>query len=575
VPGAPNAGVMGPSGATITPSGTIWYVRTDGGTAAQCNGKTDHALAGASGQNCAFSNPTYLWANDVAGETAQWKIAGGDTVILRQGPYRIGYKNNTGAASDAWGYCAGNNGGCTMPPIPAGTANQHTKFLGENYANCSTKTQLHGGYGLNHIIDVTQTQHVDVACLELTDHASCSRVGVGNICNKSFPGWDDYADLGIITDIASNDINFTDLDLHGLGSAAIQGPIGATVNVDHVRMHANGDAGWNFDDGNDDPMAPGAIVNAKYLVVEYSGCTEEYPIVNPNPVGICYDQAAGGWAYGDGVGTSDTTLSFTCDHCNFNHNTQDGFDLLHTHASVISITNSLSYANEGQQFKLGPMAQVSFINNVVIGNCHRMAAAIPGTTPGYNSGLNDNGSDLTDSHGLCRADGTPMSINMSSTGTYIIENNTVVSYGDIQWGVTCIDSSGNGADCSSANITFENNITSAYSYPSGIFPKNPVSLYFENGTPGSGFKSRSNNIFYNARSSICPTGFANENCTSDPLFVSAPNPLATYTDDTIFDNMNLHLQSGSPAKSAGISIPGLTLDWESIAYGNPPNMGAY
>jgi hypothetical protein len=102
-PGAPMAPVYA-SGASITPTGTIWYVRSDGGTPAQCEGKTDHALAGASGNNCAFSDPAYLWSNDVAGETAQWKIAGGDTVILHQGPYRIGYKSNTGTAQDAWGY---------------------------------------------------------------------------------------------------------------------------------------------------------------------------------------------------------------------------------------------------------------------------------------------------------------------------------------------------------------------------------------------------------------------------------------------------------------------------------------
>ena len=572
-PGAPMAPVYA-SGATITPTGTIWYVRLDGGTPAQCDGKTDHALAGASGNNCAFSDPAYLWSNDVAGETAQWKIAGGDTVILRQGPYRIGYKSNTGTAQDAWGYCPGNNTGCTMPPIPSGTSGQHTKILGGNYANCTTKTQLHGGYGLSAVVELTGAQNVDLACLELTDWASCSRVGVGDVCAKVFPGWGDYADNGINTDGSTADINLIDLDIHGL-TTGIAGPIGGTINADHVRLHANGSSGWNFDNGS--PLTnPAAQVNASYLIVEYSGCTEEYPVVSQVPIGVCYDQqysnTNGGWAYGDGVGTpSSSLLNFACDHCNFNHNTQDGFDLLHTTGSTISITSSVSYANEGQQFKLGAMAHVSFQDNIVLGNCHRMAAPIPGGTPGYNAGISDNGSDLTDSGGLCRADGTALALAMVGTGTYTFQNNTVVAYGDIMWGMSCWDTSG---DCSGANVSFENNLSVAYAYPSGTFPKNPVSIIFESGSIGSGFKQRSNNIFYNFRNPICPTAFSKESCTTDPLFVSVPDPLATYSDDTIFDAMNLHLQSSSPALGGGVLLPDLSYNWEGTAFANPPDIGA-
>jgi len=549
-------------------------VRPDGGTPAQCNGKTDHALAGATGNDCAFSDPAYLWSNDIAGETAQWKIAGGDTVILRQGPYRIGYKSNTGSSSDAWGYCQGDNTGCVMPPIPSGTSSQHTKILGENYANCTSKTQLHGGYGLNAILELGGSQDVDIACLELTDWASCSRVGVGNICNKQFPGWDDYADNGINTDGSTADINLIDLDIHGL-TTGIAGPIGGTIHANHVRLHANGSSGWNFDNGSS-MTNPAAQVDASYLIVEYSGCTEEYPITSSVPIGVCYDQQYsnnnGGYAYGDGIGTpSSSLLNFTCDHCNFNHNTQDGFDLLHTTGSIISITNSVSYANEGQQFKLGAMAQVNFQDNIVLGNCHRMAAPIPGGTPGYNAGISDNGSDLTDSAGLCRADGTALAIGMIGTGTYTFQNNTVIAYGDIMFGFSCWDTSG---DCSSADVSFQNNLAVAYAYPSGTFPKNPVSITFESGAIGTGFKQRSNNIYYNFRNPICPTGFNNESCTDDPLFVSAPDPLASYSDDTIFDAMDLHLQSASPAEGGGVQLPSLPNNWEGNAFANPPNIGA-
>jgi len=88
-------------------SGETWYVRQDGGTRnsanhkGQCDGKADAAYRGSgTNQHCAFGDVRWLYdAQD--GNPRSWVIAGGDTVIIRGGPWRIGH--DQGATShDVW-----------------------------------------------------------------------------------------------------------------------------------------------------------------------------------------------------------------------------------------------------------------------------------------------------------------------------------------------------------------------------------------------------------------------------------------------------------------------------------------
>src|SRR5206468_2937635 len=147
-----------------TGPGTTWYIRPDGGTRfsanqplGQCDGKADTAYSGTgTNQHCAFSDYRYLW-DDQSYNNDAWVIAGGDTVIVRGGPWRVGWdaatcptdsngnpiKQGCGAGY-TWAY-----GGAAMqnPKIPAGSASQHTRILGENFGSCSAtnKTQIFGG----------------------------------------------------------------------------------------------------------------------------------------------------------------------------------------------------------------------------------------------------------------------------------------------------------------------------------------------------------------------------------------------------------------------------------------------
>src|SRR5438309_195690 len=106
-----------------------WYVRPDGGDRTQCTGQSDAAWPGTGiDQPCAFRHPYFLFTADQKyGEKPKWIIAGGDTVIVRNGEYRVGYKGPQ--AHDSWQFCPGDPFGCHMPPLPSGNAGHHTRLL--------------------------------------------------------------------------------------------------------------------------------------------------------------------------------------------------------------------------------------------------------------------------------------------------------------------------------------------------------------------------------------------------------------------------------------------------------------
>ena len=182
--------------------GKTWYVRPDGGTrysskvaSGQCDGKSDTPYSGkGANQHCAYNDFRYLWDDDSGGVgQGAWVIAGGDTVIVRgckalpsqQHPSspncRVGWDMPTGNAPNRWCYAVGSYG-CFNPPIPAGSASQHTRILGQNYAACNTGgatnpksyqsnlTQLFGGFSVAYTLNLQNTQYVDIQCLEITTH---------------------------------------------------------------------------------------------------------------------------------------------------------------------------------------------------------------------------------------------------------------------------------------------------------------------------------------------------------------------------------------------------------------------
>jgi hypothetical protein len=553
--------------------GTTWYIRADGGTRysanspqGQCDGKGDNAYSGSgTNQHCAFKDYRYLW-DDQSYNNNAWVISGGDTVIVRGGPWRIGWDSNSGPGA-GYTWCLGsNNAGCFNPTIPSGTSSQHTRILGENFASCingtaldkSKLTQIFGGFGVITPLNLRGAQYVDVQCIEVTRHSQCVVFGspaYPSNCGNS--PLDDYDSDGVQTDASTHDLLMQDMWIHGHTGRGVKGPIGGVVTCLRCDIAYNGAAGWDFDDGSSTKLV-NAVWNFNYSTIEWNGCNQEYPMVHTIPVVSCYSQSTGG--YGDGVGTpTGTGLSANIDHSAFSYNTQDGLDVGHVDTGgpyALTVTNSTFVGNNGGALKWGAnFLTATVTNNLVMSNCARMSAPMTGAPSTYNANLAD----------FCRALDAN-SLNFRQGGTATVANNTFVTYAPTIFDIGCWD-----ASCSTSVLTFKNNIVLAYA-------NSAVSDYGGTSGPGLfyygqsiGNVVRSNNLYYGiGHGFTCPTGFSAELC-QNPLFVNQP----TWTGESSLDNFNFSLTPGSPAIGAGVSITGLTLDYTGQTRGNPPSIGAY
>lgn len=569
-----------------------WYVRPDGGSrysakvhTGQCDGRADAAYSGnGSNRHCAFNEVRYLWDDGSYGNYA-WVISGGDTVVIRgcsaasdQGnpdnPHcRIGWDTGSGPGSRGW--CAGSqsNDSCSNPPIPAGTPSQHTRILGQcvltntcnagNMTNRVNLTQLFGGFGVGTVLNLTDTHWVDIEGLEITAHnGACSRVGAPpdpRGCNKFPPSADDYDIQGVSTNNATANVTFQDIYVHGHGSNGFFGAIGGPIKMNRVFIGFNAFAGWNFDDGRSTPDAPGSSISADYVTMIGNGCNEEYPIVHKEfPARACYDSDSGG--FGDSWSGQDTKLeSFTCNHCVMAYNTKDGFIGPHTAIAHLTITNSESYGNMGQQWKWGtdPKSTLVFQNNLTIGNCRRMSAPLPGSSPGYNRHL-----DL-----FCRAAGDVFSFYTAPNSTVLFTNNTTIGYSATIFDLSCQKTN----SCGSTQFIFRNNIVLGFfnaSYNPGE-PKVPGLFYFSD---SSVRLTSDHNVLYNFRSNPCPLFGRPDLICSDPLFIQEP-PLKL-TSESQLDRFNFHPRHGSPAIGHGQAIPGLNTDFFGASRTTPASIGA-
>jgi hypothetical protein len=575
--------------------GKTWYVRPDGGTrysnkviSGQCDGKTDAAYGGkGTNQHCAFNDFRYLWDdNSGAVGPGAWVIAGGDTVIVRgcaalpdqqhpDSPHcRVGWDKSMGSGPDSkWCYAVGSYA-CFNPPIPAGTASQHTRILGQNYAACNTGgatnpklyasnlTQIFGGFSLGYTLNLKSTSYVDIQCLEITSHnGACTRVGAPAYprgCSSSQP-LDDYATGGIVTNNATSNITMQDVYIHGFNATGLYGPIGGPINMTRMFIGFNTFAGWNFDDGHSTPDAPGSSITANHVIMEGNGCQEQYPIKDAFPAMVCYDSDSAG--FGDSWSGQNTALdSMYCNDCQMLYNTKDGFIGPHTWVTNLTITNSTSIGNMGQSWKWGGKAvptTVTFTNNLTVGNCNRMSQPLPGAPSNYNKHLSL----------FCRASGMVVGSVIPAGSRWTIANSTWVTYQPTTFDLSC--PGGVGPCPSTVNIT--NNIFLGYTNPSQpSFSGNGPALYYIEDP--SIHRVASNNIEYGMRNGDCPRGGTGNVC-SDPMLVGEPAH-GTISRESTLDNFNFHPASGSPANGHGVAVSGITTDHHGSARPNPPSIGA-
>jgi hypothetical protein len=571
-------------------TGTTWYVRPDGGSRyssnmqqGQCNGKADAPYPGSgTNQPCAFNDVRYLWqdgsytvVDDQSAFPAYgWIGRGGDTYLIRGSigsgvSWRIGYPSDSdtydSTVSHYWGV-AGDPYDSGIPPPLSGTASQHTRILGENFASChvpSAKTQLHGGFGVNAVLNMAGVSYVDVSCLDITDFSSCGRASQTNTCNSTMGQLSDYATNGIKWSRTSTNDTLTDVHIHGLASAGMIGPTGDGVVLSYVDLIGNASSGWNADAG-DGTTGTGSLLVQNFNI-SWNGCAEEYPIVDALPYQDCTDDNVGG--YGDGFGTATTpsnpAWNVTFDQGTVSYNTQDGIDSLHLvgTGSSVTVTRTLAYGNMGQQIKVGG-ASGTAINNLIITNCNAMRQAIPGTPSGYNSRLSD----------FCRAADTGIVLKVGVNTKLTFDFNTIYSASATAIEIDCDDT--DGACNSSSLIDYRNNIFVGFKnnvqdgYPSGGTGgySNPV----YNGS-GVNFFSNSGSVFSN-------------NITFHPSSAwtcPATNELAAIcgdpglTDETwhLYGTADMTPTASSIAVKSGIFIPAVPLDYAGTTRTNPPAIG--
>ena len=573
-----NNSAIGSAAYTISGSGHTWYVRPDGGTrystnvtTGQCNGMYDAPYPGSgTNQNCAFNEVRMLYQDGsyTTGDTFPgwgWIGAGGDTYIIRGSiatgvSYRVGY-NSASTYCDStgcWGI-AGNPYAAGMPPPPSGTASQHTRILGENYASCtsqSARTQIHGGWAAGAVLSFGGASYVDAACLDITDFSACGRANQQVACESNGATIADFAGSGIQFNNTSTHDTLTDIRVHGLAYSGIAGPTGDGVVLNYVDVLGNAGAGWNADAG-DGTTGVGSLL-VQHFNISWNGCAEEYPIVDPVPYGDCTDQDHGG--YGDGFGTATVDSpspgwQVHFDQGTVSYNTQDGLDALHIGGpgSTMTDTRVLAFGNMGQQLKVGG-ATATIQNSVIVGNCEAMSQAIPGTPSGYNANL-----DL-----FCRAGNTAVVVNTTPGDPAIFQDNTLYSGGYIGLEVEYAT-----ADQGSTNtLKYNNNIFVGF-YNSN-HGQNSTPIYSNTDlkmltNPGA---SWTNNDYYGYGSSwTCPA-------TGESAVLCVSPDLTDMTYHTYGYGNVAPASTSSPVVGAGVTITGLTTDYNGTTRANSPTIGA-
>lgn len=498
-----------------TAHAATYYVRTDGGTAFQCNGSADAPYPGSgSAQDCAWMDPTIplpLGDDEYGHSIPPPLIHGGDTLVIGPGAYMVGW----GAPGDsAPGTSCSAGGGylCEISNIPSGTDAAHPTII--TGQSCSSPPQL---WGTQRVYEILKNVHdIQIKCLELTDHSNCIEFygpDSSYACKRDAYPYGTWGEAGIYANNVQN-LYLYDLNIHGFASTGIQaGGLSGTTTLDGVRIVANGHAGFNGDLGSGSPSSDSGTILIQNSTISWNGCAEDYP---GTTIILCWGQNEGG--YGDGLGTATTGGNWKFINDTFQYNTQDGLDLRYADGTgSIYVDRSLLGMNNGNDIKTSGSATVQ--NSVINNYCtyYKDQTSFPA------------GQDY------CRAEGAEW-VGMNASGqTVTWAYNTVTGNGD------CLIY-GSGVD-STDNFEISNN----------IFLGNP------SGAPGDAGKQTcfasmgtnitatyTNNNIWNVRQNgkQCPAG----SICSDPFL---KNETLQAFDPT--------LTTSSPASNAAVGCP--AYDW--------------
>ena len=229
---------------TLAYASTNWYVRDGGGTPTQCTGTTNAVYPGSgTAQPCALSHPAWALGTPIyctnpgcsANPSTPAKVASGDTLFIvgdsdinpgQQAQYMIG----VGMPNVTYGAQCGPTGGgdayCFMAQVAPGVDSTHlTKIIGIG----TNKPQLWGTAGVYFILDITGGNY-DIENLEITQHSSCSSIGLGssNPPSNGYPAFCGGAGSGTWAfhgiEIEGNNITTANNYWHNISNAVFDFP---------------------------------------------------------------------------------------------------------------------------------------------------------------------------------------------------------------------------------------------------------------------------------------------------------------------------------------------------------------
>jgi len=380
--------------------GTVWYVRAGGGTASQCTGKVNADYPGSGvGKPCAFKHPFYALS-----PTGTRRMKGGDTLLIGAGKYRMGH-----GAPGAEGCGASFSWDCFAAAIPAGTATKPTRVLGVGWnSGCKSAPQLYGVERAKRVLDLSGSSHVQLQCLEITDHSSCVEHHTGGLaCKRGSSPFGSWAAIGIRATDATN-VLLRHVDVHGMAAGGIHAGRLKDWTLEDVKIVGNGWVGWDGDLADGKGSSNSGKMTFRRVEISWNGCGETYP--GRKPTG-CWGQSAGG--YGDGLGTAETGGDWLLEDCRVMHNTSDGIDLLYrSKGGTITVRRLRAEGNAGNQLKVSGNAVVE--NSILVGNCAYFS-----------------GKSFTHKVDHCRALGNTLSVSFTTGAKVSVVNNTIYGQGDV------------------------------------------------------------------------------------------------------------------------------------------------
>lgn len=498
-----------------------FYIRPDGGSAEQCTGRADAPYPGSGvNQPCAWDHPFRALPPM---ETP--RIAGGDTLFIAAGSYRLGYGAPAADACDAGGAFD-----CLMAPIPGGPDAAHpTRILGDS----QNPPELWGAERPWFILNLTDASNLEIGYLEITDHSGCVEFHSGGLaCERDTPPYGNWASYGLHAEDSAN-VYLHDLDIHGLAAGGVHAGRLTDWRVERVRIAGNGSVGWDGDLWDEFGDANAGNLTFRRWTVEWNGCGETWP--GQQPAG-CWGQTAGG--YGDGVATGESGGRWLIEDSLIRYNTSDGLDFLYIRApgSSITIRRTRVEGNAGNQVKTyrGPFV---LENSILVGNC------------GFFEGQ-----PFTHNVDACRALGDALALGLTAGDQVTVTNNTLTSEGDCLVTAECY-----GGCNGSERARLRNNIFQGQT--DFLQPFQRTCLIYQETFPANPFDA-DYSLVNGVKDDLCPGG--HDRCGLGPGLAS-----------TTVDSFDAHLLPGSPAIDAGLASAAPPEDFDARARDAQPDLGAY